>query len=96
MLLPQIAKTISNFWNSGEIITASFLAPRIAVFQALATLKKLGCWLTRKTNATSQASSSLFLGIDLVRHATLQNLVAIDFYFKHEDMGVKILKECVV
>jgi len=70
-----------EFWNSREIITASFLAPRIAASQALATPKKLGCWLTKKTNATSQALSSLFLDVDLVTHATLQNRVAIDFYF---------------
>jgi len=70
-----------KFWNRGEIITASFLPPRIAAFQALATPKKLECWLTKKTNATSQALSSLFLDVDLVKHATLQSCVAIDFYF---------------
>jgi len=42
-----------GFWNSGEIIIASLLAPGIAASQALATLKKLGCLLAKKTNATS-------------------------------------------
>jgi len=47
-------KDNTEFWNSGEIITPSLLAPGIAASQALATLKKLGCWLAKKTNATPQ------------------------------------------
>jgi len=42
-----------EFWNNGEIITASFLAPKIAAFQALATPKELGYGLTKKTNVNS-------------------------------------------
>ena len=87
MLFTSDCKGNITFWNSGEIITASFLAPGIAVSQALATLKKLGCWLAKQTNATSQALSSLLLDVDLVRHMTLQNCAAIDFLLLAQGHG---------
>ena len=68
-----------EFWNSEKIIMASIAAPGVAASQALATLNKLGCWLAKQTNATSQALSSLLLDVDSVRHATLQNCAAIGF-----------------
>ena len=68
-----------EFWNSEKIIMASIAAPGVAASQALATLNKLGYWLAKQTNATSQALSSLLLDVDSVRHATLQNRAAIDF-----------------
>jgi len=75
------------FWNSGEIITASLLAPGIAASWALATLKKMGCWLAKKTNATSRALSSLLLDVHSVRHATLQNRTEIDFLLLAQGHG---------
>lgn len=60
-----------TFWNPTSIITASFLTPGVAAAQALAALNKLGCWLAKQTNATSDALSGLLLDVDSIRHATL-------------------------
>ena len=70
---------------------ASIAAPGVAASQALATLNKLGCWLAKQTNATSQALSSLLLDVDSVRHATLQNRAAIDFLLLAQEHGCEDL-----
>ena len=80
-----------EFWNSEKIIVASIAAPGVAASQALATLNKLGCWLAKQTNATSQALSSLLLDVDSVRHATLQNRTAIDFLLLAQEHGCEDL-----
>ncbi|XP_050769823.1 uncharacterized protein LOC127028044 [Gymnogyps californianus] len=80
-----------EFWNSEKIIMASIAAPGVAASQALATLNKLGCWLAKQTNATSQALSSLLLNVDSVRRATLQNRAAIDFFLLAQGDGCEEL-----
>lgn len=76
-----------QFWNMAEIVSASFLAPGVGVAQGLNTLRKLGCWLAKQTNATSRAISDLLLDVDSVRHATLQNRAAIDFLLLAQGHG---------
>ncbi|XP_074713454.1 syncytin-2-like [Strix uralensis] len=76
-----------EFWNPGQIITASILAPGVGVANALTTLNKLGCWLSKQTNATSLALSGLLTDVDSVRHATLQNRAAIDFLLLAQGHG---------
>ncbi|XP_031464539.1 uncharacterized protein LOC116238794 [Phasianus colchicus] len=65
--------------NPGEITAASFLAPGVASVKVLSTLKKIGCWLTKQTNATPLALNGLLLDKDSVLHATLQHRAAISF-----------------
>ena len=67
-----------EFSNPGGIIAASFLAPGVTSAKALSTLNKLGCWLTKQTNATSLALSRLLLERDSVQQAIPQNHAAID------------------
>ena len=76
-----------DFWNLEERITASFFVPGVAAAKALGTLDKLGCWLAKQTNATSEALSGLLLDVDSVRHATLQNRAAIDFLLLAQGHG---------
>ncbi|XP_048786975.1 uncharacterized protein LOC125686699 [Lagopus muta] len=76
-----------EFWNPGGIAAASFLAPGVASVKALSTLKKLGCWLAKQTNATSLALSGLLLDKDSVQHATLQNRAAINFLLLAQGHG---------
>lgn len=81
-----------DFWNPGEIMTSSFLAPRVGSTQALATLNKLGCWLAKQTNATASALCALLTDVDSTRHATLQNRAAIDFLLLAHRHGCEILE----
>ena len=55
------------------------LLPQLASAVALNQLDRLGCWLSKQTNATSLALSGLLADVKDVRHATLQNRAAIDF-----------------
>lgn len=68
------------FWQADKTIIASFLAPGVAAAQALTTLNKLGCWLAKQNNATSAAISALLVHTNSIRHATLQNRAATDFF----------------
>ena len=68
-----------DFWNRGKIIAASIFVPGVAAARALASMNKLGCWLSKQSNATSQAVHGLLLDVDSIYHATLQNRAAIDF-----------------
>lgn len=56
------------------------IIPSIGMAHALKTLNNLGCWLAKQTNATSSALTGLLTDVDSVRHATLQNRAAIDFF----------------
>ncbi|KAM9585635.1 syncytin-2-like [Morphnus guianensis] len=76
-----------DFWSFSQCFATSLLLPRAAAGKALATLDKLGCWLAKQTNATSQALSGLLLDVDSVRHATLQNRAAIDFLLLAQGHG---------
>ena len=58
-------------------------------------IHRLACWSEKQFNLTLQMLSSLLTNVDSVRHATLQNHAAVDFYYWHMGIDVKILKECV-
>lgn len=62
----------TEFWNPTQTFLRS-LVPSIGTTHALTSLRKLGCWLAKQSNATSAALSDLLLDVDSVRHATLQN-----------------------
>ena len=66
-------------WAFGKRLSASVLLPQLASAVALNQLDRLGCWLSKQTNATSLALSGLLADVKDVRHATLQNRAAIDF-----------------
>ncbi|XP_021252233.1 uncharacterized protein LOC110398677 [Numida meleagris] len=68
-----------KFWNREAIVFSSLFTPGLSASKALISLNKLGCWLSKQTNATSQALSGLLQDVDSVRHATLQHRAAIDF-----------------
>ncbi|PKU29017.1 hypothetical protein llap_20679 [Limosa lapponica baueri] len=68
-----------TFWQPPTVVFISFFAPGVASAHALTSLRKLGCWLAKQSNATSVALSRLLLDVDSVRHATLQNRTAVDF-----------------
>ncbi|XP_049650032.1 uncharacterized protein LOC126035463 [Accipiter gentilis] len=76
-----------EFWNRGQILTASILAPGVGVANALRTLNKLGCWLSKQSKATSLALSNLLTDVGSVRHAALQNRAAIDFLLLAQGHG---------
>ncbi|XP_049650081.1 syncytin-1-like [Accipiter gentilis] len=76
-----------EFWNRGQILTASILAPGVGIANALRTLNKLGCWLNKQSKATSLALSNLLTDVGSVRHAALQNRAAIDFLLLAQGHG---------
>lgn len=85
-------KDTATLWNPGKIVAASFFTPGVAAAQALTTLTRLGCWLAKQTNATSIALSGLLLHVDSIKHATLQNRVAIDFLLLAHGHGCQDLE----
>lgn len=66
---------------------ASLFTLGVAAAKALAILNKLGCWLSKQTNTTSQALSDLLLDVDPVCHTALQNRAAIDFLLLTQGPG---------
>lgn len=75
-----------DFWNHAQRFFG-FLIPSIGTAHALTTLNKLGCWLAKGSNATSNALTGLLTDVDSVRHATLQNGAAIDFLLLAQGHG---------
>ena len=67
-----------KFWNLTKR-TFSSLVASVGTAQALITIKKLGCWLARESNATSNALTGLLRDVDSARHATWQSRAAIEF-----------------
>uniref|UniRef100_A0A6G1RXE9 Uncharacterized LOC107050476 n=1 Tax=Hypotaenidia okinawae TaxID=2861861 RepID=A0A6G1RXE9_9GRUI len=76
-----------EFWSFSQRFATSLFLPGAAAGKALATLDKLGCWLAKQTNATSNALSGFLLDVDSIRHATLQNRAAIDFLLLAQGHG---------
>ena len=66
-------------WAFGKRLLASVLLPQLASAVALKQLDRLGCWLSKQTNATSLALSGLLADVKDMRHATLQKRAAINF-----------------
>lgn len=75
-----------DFWNHAQSCFGS-LIPSIGTAHALTTLNKLGCWLVKESNATSDALTGLLTDVDSVRHATLQNWAATDFLLLAQGHG---------
>ena len=75
-----------QFWNPAQTFFGSIITG-VGTAQALSTLRKLGCWLAKQSNATSRALSELLIDVDSVRHATLQNRAAIDFLLLAQGHG---------
>lgn len=83
--LDKICKDEVKFWKRESVVFASLFTPGVAAARALISLNKLGCWLSKQTNATSQALSGLLQDVDSVCHATLQNRAAFDFLLHGHD-----------
>lgn len=81
-----------NLWNLDTIAAVAILALGTAVAKGLSTLNKLGCWLAKQSNATSEALMGLLMDVDSIRHATLQNRAAIDFLLLAQGHGCKELE----
>lgn len=74
-------------WNFGGRFAAALFVPQVAAGAALKQLDQLGCWLSKNSHAISLALSNLLTDVQSVRHATLQNRAAIDFFLlvhRHE------------
>lgn len=67
-----------KFWNPTKTSFSSLVAS-LGTAHALNTINKLGCWLAKERNATSNAFTGLLTDVNSVRHATLQNRAAIAF-----------------
>lgn len=62
-----------NFWGKGKGIAASILTIGVTAAKALKMLKNLRCWLSRQTNATSQALNEPLANVNIIKHNHLQN-----------------------
>ncbi|KAJ7424241.1 hypothetical protein WISP_29716 [Willisornis vidua] len=68
-----------EFWSPGKNLAGSLFIPAIGTKHALDLLTKMGCWLAKEANATSQALEELLEDTQNNKRALLQNPAAIDF-----------------
>lgn len=69
----QEYKDDMQFWGKRSGVVASIFAPTVAAAKALAMLDKLGCWLAKNTNETSEALAGLLTDVRSVRHAVAKS-----------------------
>ena len=67
-------------WGKVLSIAGSLFLPQLSSIQALQSLHTLACWAGKQMNKTSEILYDLASDLDSVRHATLQNRAAIDFF----------------
>lgn len=65
-----------EFWNPSKRVFSSLVAP-VDTAHALNIVNKLGCWLVKEGNTTSNALTGLLTDADSVHQETLQNRAAI-------------------
>ncbi|KAJ7427757.1 hypothetical protein WISP_04110 [Willisornis vidua] len=68
-----------EFWSPGKNLAGSLFIPATGTKRALDLLTKMGCWLAREANATSQASEELLEDTQNNKKVLFQNRAAIDF-----------------
>lgn len=72
-------------WKAAKRVSAGLFLSQLAV--ALKQLDRVGCWLSKQTNATSTSISDMLTDVNSVKHATFQNRAAIDFLLLAQGHG---------
>lgn len=81
----------TEFWNKAQRVSASLFSS-VGTAHALTTLKKLDCCLTKEAKSMSPALGCLLTDVSAVRHASLQNRAASDFFLLAQGHGCQDFK----